>query len=199
MLQLSPSCLATVQVCDRASGAPREPTSARRAGPGGRRRGARAGSSSRSRIPHPLASRHPTAAPPLAPSNREEPPLPLGVEVWAAARLWHPCSCLHCCLWPVLGHRLRNKWPRALTWCKAARGLLSHCSPNPAFQRSTRMETGGISLFGIWAPLRHINTLPSVPREGANGAEAFRGGIWTPTRAIQEEVSRLLLQPGIEA
>lgn len=35
VLQLRPSCLATVQVCDRASGAPREPTSARRPGPGG--------------------------------------------------------------------------------------------------------------------------------------------------------------------
>lgn len=59
-------------------------------------------------------------------------------------------------------------------------------NPNLAFQRNLRWGKGGTFLSGIWALLWHINTLPSIPREGANGAEAFRGKIrWTPAIAIQ--------------
>lgn len=62
------------------------------------------------------------------------------------------------------------------------------------------MGTSGTFFFGIWALLWHINTLTSVSREGANGAEAFVGGTWwTPAIAIQVEAFRWVLQPRIVA
>lgn len=62
------------------------------------------------------------------------------------------------------------------------------------------MGMGGTFLSGIWALLGHTNTLPSVPREGAKGAEAFRGGIWwTPAIVIQVEAFWWVLQPRIVA
>lgn len=49
--------------------------------------------------------------------------------------------------------------------------------PKHAFQRNPVMGTGNTALSGIWALRWHIDTLPSIPRESANGAEAFRGDL----------------------
>lgn len=145
MLQLSPSCLATVQVCDWVSGAPKEPTSVRRAGQGGSRPGSRpaAASASRIRSRPPPPSCCPPAAP-LLPPPRERNRYGLRGSRFGRLPGTAPVLRLPLLSPAQVGSPTSESVSERLDPLQT--GLPPQPSPKPAFQRNPRMRTGGTSV-----------------------------------------------------